>query len=81
MTALTILMNEFLVKPQNSSMERRIRDKRDVFRLLFIVFIVLTLGVFNFFYPCDRNALFFGVTDRSNRAVTITVVRPFWSDR
>ena len=46
MIPLTILKNEFLVnvkdtdnmvKVQNSSVERRNREKRDVFRLLFIV--------------------------------------------
>ena len=34
MIALTILINEFLVKIQNSSVERRNREKLDVFRLL-----------------------------------------------
>ena len=37
MIALTILMNEFIVKFKNSSMERRNREKCDVFRSLVIV--------------------------------------------
>ena len=43
MIALTILMNEFLVKLQNSSVELRILGKRDVFRLLFIVSLLLLI--------------------------------------